>query len=143
MTAKSYANAVVPDEAQIKGFFAEGPEPIYMLNLLKFKDKAAYADGRETDLTGRQAYAIYGNETVGHLDKVGGKILYAADVTRLTIGEMEEPWDHVAYVMYPSRAAMMEMMRNPDYQASAVHREAGLIGQLLIETKMTAGPAAD
>jgi uncharacterized protein (DUF1330 family) len=35
--------------------------------------------------------------------------------------------------MYPSRKAMMDMMSSPDYQASAVHRAAGLAGQLNIE----------
>jgi uncharacterized protein (DUF1330 family) len=49
------------------------------------------------------------------------------------LGEVEELWDTVAIAMYPSRKAMMEMMMSPDYQASAVHREAGLAGQLNIE----------
>ena len=43
-------NKVSPSEEQIKGFFEPGAEgPIYMLNLLKFKDKAEYEDGSETD----------------------------------------------------------------------------------------------
>ena len=33
----------------------------------------------------------------------------------------------------------MEMMMSPEYQASAVHREAGLAGQLNIETAQPAG----
>ena len=43
-----------------------------MVNLLKFKEKAEYEDGRESDLTGAEAYAIYGKEVVKHLKKVGG-----------------------------------------------------------------------
>ena len=35
--------------------------------------------------------------------------------------------------MYPSRKDMMEMIGSPDYQASSVHRTAGLAGQLNIE----------
>ena len=31
-----------------------------MVNLLKFRDRAVYKDGRETDLSGREAYEIYG-----------------------------------------------------------------------------------
>ena len=54
-------NKVAPTEEQMKGFLEPGREgPIYMLNLLKFKEKAEYADGRETDLSGAEAYAIYG-----------------------------------------------------------------------------------
>ena len=49
------------------------------------------------------------------------------------LGEVEELWDSAAIAMYPSRKAMLEMMSSPDYQASAVHRTAGLAGQLNIE----------
>jgi len=57
-------NKVNPNEEQIKGFMeGDTDTPVYMVNLLKFKDKAEYEDGRETDLTGAEAYAIYGAET--------------------------------------------------------------------------------
>ena len=55
------------------------------------------------------------------------------DDLRLMLGEVEELWDSAAIAMYPSRKAMMEMISSPDYQASAVHRAAGLAGQLNIE----------
>ena len=51
------------------------------------------------------------------------------------LGEVEDLWDKVAIVMYPSRKAMMAMIQDPDYQSSAVHRKAGLLGQLNIEVK--------
>ena len=51
-------NKVMPNEEQLKGFLEEGyDEPIFMVNLLKFKDKAEYPDKRETNLTGKEAYA--------------------------------------------------------------------------------------
>lgn len=54
-------NKLSPSEEQIMGFFEPGVEgPIFMVNLLKFKEKAEYADGRKTDLTGAEAYRIYG-----------------------------------------------------------------------------------
>ena len=105
-----------------------------MINLLKFKEKASYPDKRETNLTGAEAYAIYGREVVEHLQKVGGKGIYGGRVTRLMLGEVEDLWDSVAIAMYPSRKAMLEMISNPDYIKSAQHRIAGLEGQLNIET---------
>ena len=127
-------NRVAPNEAQMRGFMEPGHDgPIYMLNLLKYKEKAEYEDGRETDLTGAEAYAIYSTEVVEHLAKVGGAPMFSATVERLMLGEVEELWDTVAIAMYPSRKAMMEMISSPDYQASAVHRTAGLAGQLNIE----------
>lgn len=107
--------------------------PIYMLNLLKFKENAEYSDGRDTDLTGADAYAVYSAEVVEHLATVGGDLMFSAAVERLMLGEVEDLWDAAAIATYPSRKAMLEMMSSPAYQASAVHRTAGLAGQLNIE----------
>ncbi len=127
-------NKVAPTEEQMEGFLEPGRDgPIYMLNLLKFKEKAEYADGRETVLSGAEAYAIYSQEVIQHLQKVGGAPMFSAGVERLMLGEVEELWDTAAIAMYPSRKAMLEMIMSPEYQASALHREAGLAGQLNIE----------
>lgn len=133
-------NAVIPDEAQMAGFAEpDDGEPIYMVNLLKYRDEAVYEDGRECDLSGRQAYALYSAGIPECLDKVGGKIVFAGAVRRLMLGQVEDLWDDIAIVMYPGRKAMLDMMMLPEYQAISVHRSAGLDGQLNIET---VGPGA-
>ena len=130
-------NAVMPNESQMEGFNDQEEEKqIFMVNLLKFKEKAEYPDKRETDLTGKEAYAIYGKEVVGHLEKVGGKPIFGANIERLMLGEVEDLWDQVAVAMYPSRKAMLKMITDPDYIESAQHRVAGLEGQLNIETSL-------
>ena len=130
-------NKVMPNEKQMEEFLEEGnDEPIFMVNLLKFKEKAEYPDKLETDLTGREAYAIYGQKVVRHLEKVGGKPIFGSEVTRLMLGEVEDLWDQVAIAMYPNRKAMLKMISDPDYIKSAQHRVAGLAGQLNIETKI-------
>ena len=127
-------NKVLPNEEQIKGFTDE-PEkgPIKMLNLIKLKNYAEYADGRETNLSGLEAYMLYGEETKKHLEIVGAKIIFSGPVSRLMIGESDDMWDLVAIAEYPNRKAMLEMIMDPNYQESAKHREAGLEGQLNIE----------
>ena len=128
-------NSVRPNDEQIAGFFEPGPDgPIYMVNLLKFKDRAEYEDGRDTELTGAQAYGIYGTEVSKLLTKFGGAAMFSASVQRLMLGEVEDLWDKVAIAMYPSRAAMMDMMRSEEMQEISVHRTAGLAGQLNIES---------
>ncbi len=43
----------------MEGFLEPGPEgPICMVNLLKFKTRAEYEDGRETQFTGEEAYGL-------------------------------------------------------------------------------------
>ena len=130
-------NKVMPNEKQMEEFLEEGhDEPIFMVNLLKFNDKAEYPDKRESNLSGKEAYAIYSKEVVGHLEKVGGKPIFGSEVTRLMLGEVEDLWDQVAIAMYPNRKSMLKMISDPDYIKSAQHRVAGLAGQLNIETKI-------
>jgi uncharacterized protein (DUF1330 family) len=127
-------NAVVPTLEQIKELQEGGHDrPIYMVNLLKFKEKAEYADGRETELSGQAAYMIYAAEVAGHLAAVGGKPVIGGQVTGLRLGVVEDLWDMVAIAMYPNRKAMFAMITSPAYQKSAEHRSAGLAGQLNIE----------
>ncbi len=133
-------NSVYPNETQLKGFMEPGPDgPIYMVNLLRFKDKAEYSDGRPSDLTGEAAYDIYGRAVSKLITEFGGAAMFSATVERLMLGEVEELWHKVAIAMYPSRAAMLAMMRSPTMQEIGVHRAAGLAGQLNIETTDAAG----
>ncbi|MDA9668187.1 DUF1330 domain-containing protein [Pseudomonadota bacterium] len=129
-------NSVIPNKDQMDEFLEGDIEsPISMVNLLKFKEKAEYEDGRDTNLSGKEAYMIYGIEVQEHLKKVGGEIVFGGEISRLMLGEVEDLWDNVAVARYPSRTAMLEMMMDPDYQESEKHRSAGLLGQLNIETK--------
>lgn len=128
-------NKILPNDEQISGFL-ENPDlgPISMVNLLKFKKKAKYEDGRDTNLTGKEAYKIYSSEVVNFVKKYGGEFLFAGSVSRLMLGEVEDMWDAVAIAKYPNRKAMMDMTMDPGYQKIHVHRDAGLEGQLNIET---------
>lgn len=133
-------NKVYPNKEQIQGFLESGAEgPICMVNLLKFKIKAEYEDGRETALTGREAYELYENGIKKLLQGVGGCIGFEGDVERLTLGEVEELWDLVALAVWPSRQVMLEVMQSEKMQEIGVHRSAGLAGQLNIETTGLAG----
>ena len=129
-------NEVMPTSAErINEMLEPGPDgPIFMVNLLKFKERAAYEDGRETDLSGRQAYEIYGRGVSQLLPTYGGKLVFAGDVTFLMLGQVEELWDEIAIAQYPNRGALVAMSSSEEWQALAVHRSAGLAGQLNIET---------
>ncbi len=129
-------NKLRPNAKQMAGFLlGDTKTTIHMVNLLKFKGKAEYEDGRQTDLTGQEAYQIYAKEVEEHLQKVGGKLIFSGQVSRLMLGEVEELWDWIAIAEYPSRKAMRSMIMDKDYRKSEEHRSAGLAGQLNIETK--------
>ncbi|MBI1250592.1 MAG: DUF1330 domain-containing protein [Alphaproteobacteria bacterium] len=137
-------NEVFPsDPAHIQKLMEKGPDgPIFMVNLLKFKERAAYDDGRACDLSGRDAYMIYGRAVTELLPKFGGRAIFAADVTFLSLGQAEELWDEVAIAMYPERGAMVRMSMSEEWRAIAVHRTAGLKGQLNIESVLPAEESA-
>ena len=128
-------NKILPNDEQISGFL-ENPDlgPISMVNLLKFKKKAKYEDGRDTNLTGKEAYQLYSSEVINFVNKYGGEFLFAGSVSRLMLGEVEDMWDAVAIAKYPNRKAMMDMTMDPGYLKIHVLRDAGLEGQLNIET---------
>lgn len=130
------ANAVFPRPEQAAAFFGGVEDgPFCMVNLLKFKEKAEYEDGSDADLSGREAYLRYGSAVQACLASVGGRSHFSAMVTDLLLGEADELWDMVAIAEYPTRAAMMQMVQSPEYQAIEKHRKAGLAGQLNIRTK--------
>ena len=133
-------NQTIPSQEQMNEFFGSGEDgPFVMVNLLKFRERAEYADGRETDLTGAQAYAIYGAAVGQCVADVGGTPGFAGAVTGLMLGEVEENWDMIALVEYPSLSAMQTMISSPKYQEISAHRAAGLEGQLNIKTKRLGG----
>ena len=97
-------NKVIPTEEQMKGFVdGDVDSPISMVNLLKYKEKAKYEDGRVSKLSGKEAYQIYALEVTKLVEKTGGKVLFGGEVSRLMLGEVEELWDSIAIAYYPSR----------------------------------------
>jgi len=126
-------NAVYPTQDRIAALMGNpSAEPIVMLNLLKFKDKAVYEDGRATTLSGREAYMLYGAAMQKVVEKNGGKFIFTSPVQQLVIGEVENLWDVFALVEYPSAAAFAKIATSPEVAEIGVHRAAGLEGQLLI-----------
>jgi uncharacterized protein (DUF1330 family) len=128
--------ATQPSPEQIAAFLkADMSEPVCMVNLLKFREQAAYDSGTPEaakKLTGREAYARYGAAVSKVFEKIGAKPVYFAPVQRFMIGDGD--WDSVALAWYPSRKAFLEMPQRDDYRAIHYHRDAGLLHQDLIET---------
>ncbi|HFQ5179660.1 TPA: hypothetical protein ACGUW2_001584 [Vibrio vulnificus] len=63
-------NQLFPSESQMERL-KSSPESgeIHLLNLFKFREKAEYADGRDSKLTGKEAYELYGQPMLKVLEK--------------------------------------------------------------------------
>ena len=129
------SNAVTPSPDQIQAFLASDLSgPVCMVNLLKFKPMAEYGDGREPNLSGKEAYSLYGAQMREFCESRGCRFLFAGAVRQMIIGSVEEEWDAVAIVEYPSKEAFVEIAMSPEVQEISIQRSAGLAGQLLITT---------
>jgi uncharacterized protein (DUF1330 family) len=126
-------NHVYPTSSRVEELIANASDsPVVMLNLLKFREQAAYPDGRDSDLTGRQAYDLYGASMQKVIQAHGGQVLFGGDIASLVIGEVDDLWDTCVLVQYPSAAGFATIVTSPEVAEIGVHRAAGLEGQLLI-----------
>ena len=124
---------IQPKPEQIQELFKKAPKgPLVMLNLLKYKEKAVYPDGRQTDMSGAEAYGIYAAEMGKLIVADGGRFVFSAPLNVLVIGEGELEWDVVAIAEYASLESFQRITANPKFQEISMHRTAGLAHQLLI-----------
>lgn len=106
--------------------FSMPPEedgPIWMVNLMKYREKADYADGREADISGKEADDLYA--PLGPLKAIGARPVFLADVDTQFLNDSPK-WDRVGIVKYPSRRAFLEMQSRPDFKELHHHKEAGM-----------------
>ncbi len=98
--------------------------PIHMLNLIKLRAQADYADGRIA--TGAEAYAAYGRESTPVFQRLGGRIVWRGARELTLIGPQSESWDICFIAEYPSVEAFVEMVKDPVYRAATEHRQAAV-----------------
>jgi len=124
-----------PSRSQLAAFAETMPAdtPILMLNLLRFAASAAYPSGSvHSPCSGREAYARYSQTALAKVHGVGGDVQVMAKAHVALIAPTVEHWDEVLLVRYPSKAAFLGMLADPDYQAATVHRSAALADSRLI-----------
>jgi uncharacterized protein (DUF1330 family) len=122
-------SAIRPTKEQILELLNAPDEgPVMMLNLLKFAPK-----------TGAGEYNKYGDKVVRMVEATGGKVLWMGKVDQTLIGPVDETWDAIALVQYPSRKAFIEMTSTKDYDAAHEHRASGLERTLVLACTQRGG----
>ena len=125
--------SIEPRPNQIQEAISRIPRgvPVVMLNMLRFRDMAKYPD-RKSTISGRDAYAEYSKKAIGHLKKVGAKLIWFGEARASVIGPQDEYWDQVFLVRYPSVEKFIEMIESESYQEIVTHRSAALKDSRLI-----------
>ena len=125
-----------PERAQFDAFKALPRDSvIHMLNLVRFRGKAIYADGHVLagqQLTGAEAYRNYGADSGPVFQRVGGRIVWRATMEAMLIGHDGERWDAIFVAEYPSSGAFLEMVTDPVYREAVKHRQAAVETSRLI-----------
>ncbi len=96
--------------------------PVWMVNLMKYREVANYTDGRETSISGREADDLYA--PLGPLAAIGAEVVFVADVERQLVGT--PTWDRIGIVKYPTRKAFTEMQSRSDFRELHEHKDAGM-----------------
>jgi hypothetical protein len=114
--------------------------PFHLVQLIRHRARAAYADGRPRDLKGVQADAIYEDLLRPLLDAVGAQSIYVADVEQNLIDRDGAGWDRIEVVRYPGRAQLVALLERPDVRAATVHRVAGVERAIALVTEKLPDP---
>lgn len=125
-----------PTKAQL-GAFKDLPldDPIEMLNLLRFRDAAAYPEGHEAnanDWSGADAYHHYLAEAGKVTARLGLDVIWTASPALTLIGPADEAWDMAFIARYPDARTFLTMIGDPEYQRATIHRTAALADSRLI-----------
>lgn len=111
-------------------------EPIHMLNLIKLKPRAEYPQDHPDhgkDLSGLDAYRAYGRTSAAVFKRVGGRQVWVGKPQVMLTGPQDaEQWDLAFIAEYPSSAAFIEMVRDPEYREHVKHRTAGVADSRLL-----------
>ena len=110
-------------------------EPIHMLNLLQYRERARYPAGHEhadKGWTGRRAYEEYGKTSGPIFRRVGGSIVWRGTFQTVVTGPEAMRWDDGFVAQYPNAGAFFEMIKDADYQQAVVNRTAALVDSRLV-----------
>jgi hypothetical protein len=97
--------------------------PVWMVNLMKYREVADYQDGRESTISGQDADDQYA--PLGPLAAVGAQLVFLATVDTQLLGDTPQ-WDRVAVVQYPTGRSFVEMQERADFRELHVHKDAGM-----------------
>lgn len=128
-----------PSRANFEAFKAlPRDEPIHMLNLVLYRDEAAYPEGHEhagKGWSGRRAYEEYGRTSGPIFARVGGSIVWRGAFETMVTGPDDRQWHDGFVAQYPNAGAFFEMIKDPDYQRAVVNRTAALVDSRLVRFK--------
>ncbi|WP_279250019.1 DUF1330 domain-containing protein [Candidatus Marimicrobium litorale] len=123
-------------EAIIDMVVSDAPGPFWMVNLIDHYEQATFPDGRDTDLSGAEADAIYGNAILPTLLQFNSLPELVMPVA-IVLTDEEIKWEEAAIVRYASRDAFLNAFPlNPQADEALIFKEAGVENTLVYASEV-------
>ena len=111
--------------------------PILMLNMIRYREKAAYPTGHplhNKDISGKEAYKLYQKSAAETLSALDSKITISSKQCAVVTGpHAPEYWDYIFTVAYPNAKAFLGLIMNAEYREKCLpHRTAAVEDSRLI-----------
>jgi hypothetical protein len=113
--------------------------PVWMVNLMKYRDVADYSDGRDSTVSGREADDLY--SPLDSLAAVGARPVFFGEVDQQLLGDAPV-WDRIGVVKYPTRKSFIDMQSLPAFQESHQHKAAGMESTIVMGSQPMQQPTA-
>ena len=110
-------------------------EPIHMLNLLQYRERAEYPAGHDNadkGWIGRRPHEEYGKTSGPIFRRLGGSIVWRGAYETVVTGPEAMQWHDGFVAQYPNAGAFFEMIKDPEYQKTVVNRTAALADSRLV-----------
>ncbi len=127
-TALSYGTIDMDYATTLSTVSPEDDGPVWMVNLMHYRDEAEYADG-ESGVSGREADDRYAPVDV--LREIGARVVFVGDVVDQFLGTGPR-WDRIGIVRYPTRRSFIEMQSRRDFRDKHVHKQAGMAATIVM-----------
>ncbi len=97
--------------------------PIWMVNFMRYKERADYGEAGDEGISGREADDRYAPTDV--LAAIGADVAFFGDVVGPD-GSPDPDWHRMAIVRYPTRRSFIDMQNREDFREKVVHKDAGM-----------------
>lgn len=130
-------NHVDPSRPNFERFKAQPRDvPMHLLNLVRFRDKAAYAEDHPNaslGMTGEQAFGEYFRTITPFFERMGVTIVWKGKLGLTMTGPDGQYWDLGFVAAFPRASGFLELVTDPEYRAGVVvHRSAAVLDSRLV-----------
>ena len=132
MTVSSYAIAKYPNPLKLATLLKRKAEPLVMVNLIKYKQRAS---GKFKHMTGEEAYIQYAESAMNAQGSMGinSRIIWSGRVDEQVAGKQAPQFDSIGFLEYASPQNFFKFLLKGKSDQQA--RSSGLSGQWLLASK--------